>query len=67
MGGASAPMAIPDGAKTSVQLALLVAPLLVLLSFFVDTASGGWWFTLFTAVLGAVILLFLLGLIKRRA
>ena len=24
-----------------------------LLSFFVDTASGGWWFTLFTAVLGA--------------
>ena len=23
-----------------------------LLSFFVDTASGGWWFTLFTAVLG---------------
>ena len=26
-----------------------------LLSFFVDTASGGWWFTLFTAILGAVI------------
>ena len=32
-----------------------------LLSFFVDTASGGWWFTLFTAVLGSVILLWIVG------
>ena len=32
-----------------------------LLSFFLDTAAGGWWFTLFTAVLGSVILLWLVG------
>ena len=38
-----------------------------LLSFVVDTASGGWWFTLFTAVLGAVILLWLLRLAGRGA
>jgi uncharacterized membrane protein YeaQ/YmgE (transglycosylase-associated protein family) len=38
-----------------------------LLSFFVDTASGGWWFTLFTAVLGAVILLWLVGLVQKRS
>jgi uncharacterized membrane protein YeaQ/YmgE (transglycosylase-associated protein family) len=36
-----------------------------LLSFFVDTASGGWWFTLFTAILGAVILLGPLRLVRR--
>jgi uncharacterized membrane protein YeaQ/YmgE (transglycosylase-associated protein family) len=36
-----------------------------LLSFVVDTASGGWFFTLFTAILGAVILLWLLRLIRR--
>ena len=36
-----------------------------LLSFVVDTASGGWWFTLFTAVLGAVVLLWLLRLVRR--
>ena len=36
-----------------------------LLSFVVDTASGGWWFTLFTAVLGAVILLGLLRMVRR--
>lgn len=36
-----------------------------LLSFVVDTANGGWWFTLFTAVLGAVILLWLLRLVRR--
>jgi uncharacterized membrane protein YeaQ/YmgE (transglycosylase-associated protein family) len=28
-----------------------------LLSFVVDTAHGGWWFTLFAATFGAVILL----------
>ena len=28
-----------------------------LLSFWFDTAEGGWWFTLFTAILGSVILL----------
>ena len=32
-----------------------------LLSFFLDTAGGGWWFTLFTAVLGSVILLWLMA------
>jgi len=37
-----------------------------LLSFFVDTASGGWWFTLFTATLGAVILLWVLRLVRPR-
>lgn len=36
-----------------------------LLSFFVDTASGGWFFTLLTAIFGAVILLFVLRLIRR--
>ncbi|MCG7610610.1 MULTISPECIES: GlsB/YeaQ/YmgE family stress response membrane protein [Mycobacterium] len=38
-----------------------------LLSFFVDTASGGWWFTLFTAILGSVILLWIVGLVRRRS
>ena len=37
-----------------------------LLSFVVDTASGGWWFTLFTATFGAVILLALGRLVRRR-
>ena len=36
-----------------------------LLSFVVDTASGGWWFTLFAAVLGAVILLAVLRAVSR--
>ena len=36
-----------------------------LLSFFVDTASGGWFFTLLTAILGAVILLWVLRLVRR--
>jgi uncharacterized membrane protein YeaQ/YmgE (transglycosylase-associated protein family) len=36
-----------------------------LLSFVVDTASGGWWFTLFTAILGAVVLLWLFRLVRR--
>ena len=36
-----------------------------LLSFVVDTASGGWWFTLFTAILGSVILLGLLRMVRR--
>ncbi|EGD57061.1 GlsB/YeaQ/YmgE family stress response membrane protein [Gordonia neofelifaecis] len=35
-----------------------------LLSFFLDTASGGWWFTLLTAVLGSVILLWIVGKIR---
>ena len=35
-----------------------------LLSFFVDTAAGGWWFTLLTAVLGSVILLWILGKVR---
>ena len=38
-----------------------------LLSFVVDTAGGGWWFTLFSATLGAVILLWLLRLVGGRA
>jgi hypothetical protein len=36
-----------------------------LLSFIVDTAAGGWWFTLFTAVLGSVILLWILGKVRK--
>lgn len=36
-----------------------------LLSFFVDTAAGGWWFTLFTAILGSIILLWILGRVRR--
>lgn len=36
-----------------------------LLSFFLDTAAGGWWFTLFTAVLGAVILLWVVGKVRK--
>ncbi len=36
-----------------------------LLSFFLDTASGGWWFTLFTAILGAVILLWIVGKVRK--
>jgi uncharacterized membrane protein YeaQ/YmgE (transglycosylase-associated protein family) len=37
-----------------------------LLSFFLNTAGGGWWFTLFTAVLGSCILLWLMGLVQKR-
>lgn len=36
-----------------------------LLSFAFDTESAGWWFTFFTAILGSVILLWLIGLIKK--
>jgi len=36
-----------------------------LLSFFVDTAGGGFWFTLFTAILGSVILLWIVGMVRR--
>jgi uncharacterized membrane protein YeaQ/YmgE (transglycosylase-associated protein family) len=36
-----------------------------LLSFFLNTAGGGWFFTLFTAVLGAVILLWLVSLVRK--
>jgi uncharacterized membrane protein YeaQ/YmgE (transglycosylase-associated protein family) len=36
-----------------------------LLSFFVDTAAGGFWFTLFTAILGSVILLWVVGRVRR--
>lgn len=35
-----------------------------ILSFFVDTAGGGWWFTLFTAILGSVILLWIVGKVR---
>jgi uncharacterized membrane protein YeaQ/YmgE (transglycosylase-associated protein family) len=35
------------------------------LSFFLNTAAGGWWFTLFTAILGSVILLWVLRLVRR--
>ncbi len=37
-----------------------------LLSFWFDTAEGGWWFTFFTAILGSVILLWLVGLVQKR-
>ena len=36
-----------------------------LLSFFLNTAGGGWCFTLFTAVLGAVILLWIVGMVRK--
>jgi uncharacterized membrane protein YeaQ/YmgE (transglycosylase-associated protein family) len=36
-----------------------------LLSFVVNTAGGGWWFTLFTAILGAVILLGIVGAVRK--
>jgi len=36
-----------------------------LLSFFFDTAAGGWIFTFFTALLGSVILLWLVGMVRR--
>jgi uncharacterized membrane protein YeaQ/YmgE (transglycosylase-associated protein family) len=36
-----------------------------LLSFFLNTAGGGWFFTLFTAVIGSVILLWLVGLVRK--
>ncbi len=36
-----------------------------LLSFVVDTASGGWFFTFFTALLGSVILLWIVGMARR--
>ncbi|CQD14266.1 transglycosylase-associated protein [Mycobacterium lentiflavum] len=36
-----------------------------LLSFFVDTAAGGWIFTFFAALLGSVILLWIVGLVRR--
>ncbi len=38
-----------------------------LLSFILDTAGGGWWFTLFTAVLGSVILLWIVGMVQRKS
>ncbi|MND08644.1 Transglycosylase associated protein [compost metagenome] len=38
-----------------------------LLSFWFDTAEGGWWFTFFTAILGSVILLWLVGLVRKKA
>jgi uncharacterized membrane protein YeaQ/YmgE (transglycosylase-associated protein family) len=38
-----------------------------LLSFWFDTAEGGWWFTLFTAILGSVILLWVVGLVQKRS
>ncbi|AWV48428.1 integral membrane protein [Mycobacterium leprae Kyoto-2] len=36
-----------------------------LLSFFVNTAAGGWWFTLFTSILGSVILLWVVGRVRK--
>jgi len=36
-----------------------------LLSFFVDTAAGGFWFTLFTAILGSVILLWIVSRVRK--
>ena len=37
-----------------------------LLSFFLDTGAVGWWFTLFTAILGSVILLWIVGMVQRK-
>lgn len=36
-----------------------------LLSFALNTEAGGWWFTLFTATLGSVLLLWLLRLVRK--
>ncbi|CDO88809.1 hypothetical protein AWC29_25170 [Mycobacterium triplex] len=36
-----------------------------LLSFFFDTAAGGWIFTFFTALLGSVILLWIVGMVRK--
>ena len=36
-----------------------------LLSFFLNTSGGGWWFTLFTAILGSVILLWIVGMVRK--
>jgi uncharacterized membrane protein YeaQ/YmgE (transglycosylase-associated protein family) len=36
-----------------------------ILSFFFDTAAGGWFFTFFTALLGSVILLWLLRVLRK--
>ena len=36
-----------------------------LLSFFLNTAAGGWWFTRFTAVLGSVILLWIMSKVRK--
>lgn len=36
-----------------------------LLSFFVNTAGGGLWFTFFAAVLGSVVLLWIIGQIRK--
>ena len=49
-------------APLSLQRGALVGGFL--LSFFLNTASGGWWFTLFTAVLGSVILLWILSKVR---
>lgn len=38
-----------------------------LLSFFFNTAGGGWFFTLFTATLGSVILLWIVGKVRSRS
>lgn len=37
-----------------------------LLSFVFNTAGGGWWFTFFTALLGSVILLWIVGKMRTR-
>ena len=37
-----------------------------LLSFFLDTAGGGLWFTLFTAVIVSVILLWIVGMVQKK-
>jgi uncharacterized membrane protein YeaQ/YmgE (transglycosylase-associated protein family) len=37
-----------------------------LLSFWFDTAEGGRWLTLFTAILGSVILLWIVGMVQRK-
>lgn len=40
----------------------------IILSLFFDVGAGGWWFSFFTCLLGAVILLWIVGLFtKNRA
>ena len=57
-----------DGSGILMNIVIGVVGALIggfLLSFFLNTAAGGWWFTLFTAVLGSVILLWIMSKVRK--